>query len=70
MAKPAWLKENQERLKIEDAAMKCMDCKHFGKPVKQTRHRGKERCMVHECDIHPGCMNTRFSLACGDFDRM
>ena len=67
MAKPDWLKENEkDRPKVEDTAKKCVDCAYFGRPVKETRHKGKEKCMVHECDIHPGCMNTRFSLACED----
>lgn len=70
MPKPKWLKENQEKSRVEEQARKCMDCLHFGRPVKETRHRGKERCMIHECDIHPGCMNTRFSLACSDWKPM
>lgn len=48
----------------------CCDCKHYGRPVKKTKHLGKEKVMVHECDIHPGCYNTMYSIVCDDFVRI
>lgn len=69
--KPEWLKELEEkRRRGEYCYNLCRDCKHFGRPVRHTRYRGKEDCLVHECDIHPGCMNTRYSVGCADWEEM
>lgn len=48
----------------------CCDCKHYGKPLRWTKHNGKEKVTVHECEIHPGCYNTMYSAKCEDFYRI
>lgn len=69
MTKPEWLKEVERKKSLASTytPKMCKDCAYFGKPIKQTKHRGKERVWVHECDIHPGCMNTVYSVCCGDW---
>lgn len=67
MPKPQWLRE-KENIKNRVYKM-CVDCEHFGKPIKNIRYKSKENCMLHECEIHPGCMNTRFSIGCEDWSK-
>lgn len=45
----------------------CYDCEYYGIPIKITKHQGKEKTAVHECELHEGCFNTKFSGACKDF---
>lgn len=68
MTKPQWLidKENH-KLEIHRDPDMCCDCLYFGAFVKKTKHKGKDWCEVHECDIHPGCFNTEYSICCDDF---
>lgn len=63
------IEEAKRERKIIDKAQKCMMCKHYGPFKKYTRHKndGPKDVDVHECAIHPGCMNTMYSLACGDW---
>jgi hypothetical protein len=46
----------------------CSDCLHYGDVVSKARHLGKEMVAVHECRLHVGCMNTKYSICCDDFD--
>ncbi len=69
--KPEWLKQREAEQADKDRYRNlCMDCEHFGRPVKHTRYKGKEDCLIHECDIHPGCMNTKFAVGCEDWVEM
>lgn len=68
MTKPQWLID-QEKKKQAPEPRKCCDCIYYGKIVGTTKHKGKERCNVHECDIHPKCFNTRFSICCDDWTK-
>lgn len=68
MPKPDWLKESERN--SDRSFPMCKDCAHFGRPVKETRHKGKDRCYLHECDIHPGCLNTMYSIGCEDHSPM
>lgn len=63
------IEEAKRDKKIADKAQRCMMCQHYGPFIKYTRHKndGPKDVDVHECAIHPGCMNTRFSLACSDW---
>lgn len=68
MPKPQWLKDKEadvKRLTIEPDY--CKDCIYFGRFVKRTRHKGTVWVEVRECDIHPGCVNTEYSICCDDF---
>lgn len=66
--KPDWLiKQESKKFLASDGPVTCETCDHFGKPVKMTKHKGEKWCEVHECAIHPGCYNTRFSLSCSDW---
>lgn len=68
MSKPQWLKDREVDLRhIKREPDKCVDCIYYGKFVKYAKHRGSERVGVHECDIHPSCFNTRYSICCADF---
>lgn len=69
MSRPEWLDENERDRRIRDRANRCISCaSFFGRHVGTTRHRGTgERIDVVECALHPGCMNTKYSLACKDF---
>lgn len=68
MTKPEWLKEQERKKNLPlHEPKKCVDCIYFGKFVKMTKHRGKTKCEVHECEIHPGCFNTMFSICCSDW---
>ena len=70
MSKPQWLKDRESQAKrITVEPDYCRDCIYFGKFVKRTRHKGKELVDVHECDINPGCLNTKYSICCDDFMR-
>ena len=68
MPKPQWLKdkEAQAHRAVYEPAL-CCDCVHYGKMFKWTRHRGDERVTGHECDLHSGCLNTKYSIGCEDF---
>lgn len=67
--------ERQRRLEFkarEAKFPKCMDCCHYGPPLYEQEGRrdsdGKRRfVLVHECQIHPGCLNTDNSKGCEDF---
>lgn len=70
MPKPQWLIDRE--MKAEAITMipnMCKDCIYYGSHVKMTKHRGKEWVDVHECDIHPNCFNTKYSICCEDFTR-
>lgn len=68
MTKPQWLIDNEyDATPIHNQPKLCGNCIYFGKFVKMTKHKDKEKCEVHECDIHPGCMNTKFSVCCDDW---
>lgn len=70
MSKPEWLVEQEKKKHVKAYEPRlCVDCIYFGKFVKFTKHKGKEKCEVHECDIHPGCFNTKFSVCCGDWTK-
>ena len=69
-------KESNETLefeRIESKARKCHKCAHYGNVVynrkRKSRMDGKMELLdYHECSIHPGCINTRYSLACDDYE--
>lgn len=69
MSKPKWLKDidnGVERLKVEHKT--CKDCEHFnGKFMREIKYKGKERCALWECAIHPKCYNTKHSIRCSDW---
>jgi hypothetical protein len=68
MPKPQWLKDKEmdaQRVLVEPDF--CADCIYFGKFVKMTKHKSKEHVEVHECDIHPNCLNTKYSICCDDY---
>lgn len=66
MSKPEWLINTEQNKKRLELVKYCSQCRYFGKVVKQTKHKGKEWVDVHECAIHPGCFNTKYSVCCGD----
>lgn len=70
MTKPDWLIEAEKKKNQPVRGYTyCKDCKHFnGKYIRETKHKGKERCAVWECAIHPGCYNTRYSIRCEDWE--
>lgn len=67
--KPKWLKDAEAKAYTppKKEPDKCVDCAYYGPVVGNTKHKGKERTSIHECDIHPGCLNTRFSICCSDW---
>jgi hypothetical protein len=68
MSKPQWLKDKEANVqKVTRELDLCVGCIYFGKFVKMGKHRNKEIVEVHECDIHPNCLNTKYSIACDDF---
>lgn len=67
MAKPSWLKENEEWERRLIKLKRCHECSHYGPHVRTSKHKGKESTSVHECALHPGCFNTKYSFACKDF---
>lgn len=66
MPKPKYL-DNPGPPRAIREAKKCVWCEHLGRPVKWTKHKGREKTAVYECSRHPGCMNTEHSLACQDW---
>lgn len=44
----------------------CEDCAHYGPYHHKAKHKGQEWVEVHECAIHPGCMNSKYSIQCPD----
>lgn len=68
MPKPSWLVE-MERKKAhpKKESPLCKDCLYFGKPIKMVKHKGEEWVETHECQIHEGCFNTKFSICCNDW---
>ena len=61
------IKERQRR--IWETSNHCSDCAFYGMPVgvSSRKVRGGVKVVVHECALHPKCMNTVFSCACGDY---
>ncbi len=45
----------------------CCTCRYFGKYVRRTKYKGKEWTDIHECDLHPGCLNSYHSIQCSDY---
>lgn len=68
MPKPQWLidRENENKRTNREPDM-CCDCTFFGAFVRETKHKRKDWCEVHECEIHPGCLNTKYSIGCNNF---
>lgn len=66
MPKPDWLIENEK--KKRRFIKYCEHCRYFGDIVKQTKHNRKEVVDVHECAIHHGCFNTKYSVGCSDWE--
>lgn len=69
MTKPDWLVEN-ERSKRQPKFKKCMDCIYYGPVIekRKIKRSGKVTYIyMHECDIHPGCLNSDLSLRCSDW---
>lgn len=54
-------------MKLVNIPELCKDCVYFGPIVDWTIHKGSERTEVHECDIHPKCLNTVYSVCCDDW---
>lgn len=69
MTKPEWLIQHEKEKAAMAKANHCFDCIHKGEFHHWTKHCGKGRYAVHECAIHPGCMNTEFSIGCDDFKK-
>lgn len=70
MPKPEWLQDIQHQVhRIKRDPDCCDECIYFGSFVKYSRHHGSEVVEVRECDIHPGCFNTKYSICCDDFTR-
>lgn len=67
MPKPAYITNNEAKARRYLQLKRCCQCDHFGKPVSETRHKGKELCAVHQCIKHPEVLNTEYSFACGDW---
>lgn len=68
MSKPGWLKDKEAAVEhLERKEVLCRGCAYFGPIVDWTRHLGKERTEVHECDVHPKCFNTIYSVCCEDW---
>lgn len=68
MPKPKWLKEiEREKTRVKPPVICCGTCRNFGRFVKYTKYMGKETVEVHECDVHPGCFNTKYSIRCDDY---
>ena len=68
MPKPGWLKDKeQQKRRVVREPDKCGDCIYFGMYVRNVRHRGHELVELRECDLHPNCLNTKYSICCDDF---
>lgn len=67
--KPQWLKdlEKEQQVVHRREFDKCVDCLYYGRLLHYTRHKGKETVGVHKCEMHPGCLNTCYSIVCDDF---
>ena len=68
MPKPKWLKDkeaNAKKLIVEPNH--CGDCIYFGKFIKNIKYKNKEWVELRECDIHPNCFNTKYSICCDDY---
>ena len=68
MSKPKWLKDKESGVQryVRSYDM-CENCIYFGSVVGYTRRHDGQRAAVHECDIHPNCLNTEHSICCDDF---
>lgn len=68
MSKPQWLKNYEQHAEfVVSIPDFCTECIYFGRFVKRTKHRGVEWVDVFDCDIHPNCLNTKYSICCEDF---
>jgi len=68
MPKPQWLKDHeQKKERVVRDPDKCGQCAYFGAFVRNVKHRGREYVELRECDIHPNCLNTKYSIYCDDF---
>lgn len=68
MSKPEWLKD-KEAEHPERVFRKCYQCVHFfGQRIGTTKHKSVEKVEVWECAIHPGCLNTKYSICCDDYN--
>lgn len=68
MPKPQWLKDREhDAQRLVRRHDMCSDCLYYGEFVKWSRGKGDKLLEVHECDIHPKCMNTEYSICCDDF---
>lgn len=66
MPKPDWLVEKETGY-VAFELDHCSECIYYGQPIKLTKHKNKEWTEVFECDVHPGCFNTKYSICCDDF---
>lgn len=66
MPKPEWLKD-RERPKYQPKSW-CRNCTQYGRLVGYTRRKDKTMAEVHECAIHPKCLNTAYSIGCDDYE--
>ena len=66
MPKPGWMKDNERKKNLPDPDT-CLTCIYFGQVVGFTKYKNKERVEVRECDIHPKCLNTKYSIRCEDW---
>ena len=70
MPKPQWLRDREMQVhRVTVDPDLCGDCIYFGTFAKYARWRGKEVVELRECDIHPNCLNTKYSICCEDFAR-
>lgn len=68
MPKPQWLIDAEtKKNKVQRPVDYCIDCIYIGRPFKMTKHKEREWVEVYECDIHPRCFNTKYSICCDDF---
>jgi hypothetical protein len=68
MSKPQWLKDREANVQraVREPDL-CVGCIYYGKFCKWAKHKNNELVEVHECDIHPNCLNTKYSICCDDF---
>ena len=67
MSKPEWLVE-AEKARSKPEPDTCGTCANIGRFIRQTRHKGKELTWIFECSVHAGCLNTKFSICCDDWE--
>ena len=68
MSKPDWLIEAERKRNCRRPDPDtCITCIYLGRPYKLVKHKGIEWTELYECDIHPGCFNTKFSICCDDY---